>query len=130
MAAAGFEQARERDQVRPYVRSGVLEGVTHAGLRRKVQHGLRAFLFHQRIECARLREVELRKPEPRSALETREPVALECDRVVRIQVVDADDLVAACEQALGAMHADKSRASGHQYAHLRQAPQVASVAAR
>ena len=50
-------------------------------------------------------------------LEPREARLLERGIVVGIEVVEADDLVAARQKALGNVVADEARRTGHEHAH-------------
>ena len=73
-------------------------------------------------------DVELVEPEA-PMLQAREAVLLQLHRVVRREVVDADDHVAALEQALRAVHADEPGGAGDQHLHFSAPPRGAARAA-
>ena len=117
MAPAAFQQVGEAHQVGLDVRRGVFERIAHARLRGEVQHGLRFYPFKNGGERRRVGNVDLAEIDP----ELLQPVALELHRVVRREIVDADDLVAARRQALGAVHADEAGDPCDQHLHCRSA---------
>jgi hypothetical protein len=73
-----------------------------------VKHAFRANFVEQLLKRIAIRDVDLNESESRLWRELREPSLLEARVVVIIQVVDADHLMALCQQSCAAMHADKS----------------------
>ncbi len=131
VAATGLDDVREADQVAARVRAGVDERVADAGLRGEVQHAVEARVGEQPRDAVGVGDVELLEAEAGQRLELRQPVALQADVVVVVQVVDADDVVAAREQRLRGEEADEPGAAGDQHRHRcsTTVPSAASVEA-
>src|SRR5256885_14674521 len=66
-----------------------------------------------------LDDVELRKEDRGTRAQALKPRLLEPDVVVRAQIVDAHDLVAAIEQAVRQGRADEPRGPGYENLHFR-----------
>ena len=75
-----------------------------------------AFGGEECIDCRAVGDVELVKRE-RRMLELLEPRQLEVDVVVLVEVVEADDGVAARQQALRDMHSNEAGGAGDEYFH-------------
>ena len=71
----------------------VFERIAHARLRGEMQYRLRFCAFEDALQARRVRDVEL--VEAKRDAQLLQAVALELHRVVRREVVDAHDLVAA-----------------------------------
>ncbi len=56
-------------------------------------------------------------PRPGRLLHVRDPVLLQLDRIIIVEIVDADDRFAAREQAKGAVHADEAGRAGDEDCH-------------
>jgi hypothetical protein len=95
----------------------VLQRVAHACLRGEVHDAVEFLAGEQRRDAVAVRHVHLREAEVRVRREPREPVGLERRVVVVVQVVQADDLVAAREQDLAHVHADESGRAGDEDLH-------------
>ena len=65
----------------------------------------------------RIGDVDLVELEPCPALQLRQPGLLQRDIVIRVQIVDADDPLAAVEQVLRDMKPDKPGAASNQAQH-------------
>jgi hypothetical protein len=107
MPAARLEQVGEADEVRLDIRLRVREREAHAGLCGEVKHGIRLRFLNEIFHGMRNSDVDLVEPKA-AVLQLRKPIPLELHRIVGRQVVDADHLVAALEQAPRAMHADEA----------------------
>ena len=79
---------------------GILERVTHAGLRGQVDHARKFLAREQRLHAALVGEIHLHEAEFRLPLEDGEARALQVRVVVVVEVVEPDDLVAARQQLL------------------------------
>jgi hypothetical protein len=123
MPPAALEHIGEAHQVRLNVRSGILQRVAHAGLRGEVQDAVRLLLVVYARKRRGVGDIELTEAELRLR-ELRQPILLQPNRVVIIQVVDADHVVAARKQSLGAMHADEAGDSGDEDLHSRKLPMI------
>src|SRR5579863_4392573 len=119
-ATAGLENLQLTLNIRRDVGVGVDEGVAHAGLSRKMhdavnigmplQHGLQrtAFGKFHFVEGEVLVDAKLLQPG-----------LFQRDRIVVVEIVDADDFLAALEQRSAGMHADKSGGAGEKNGHGR-----------
>ena len=85
-----------------------------------MQDGLGLFFLENLAQGSSVGDIRSKKPEI-LVLELLQPVALQLDRVVVGEVVDADHLVAAREQPLRAVHADEAGDAGHQDLHFSSA---------
>ena len=115
---AQFQHVEEGDQVGLGVGVRVVDRVAHAGLRGQVQHALWLPVAQGGLHARQVGQVLLDEAEVGVAGQLREPVALELDVVVGRQIVDADHLVAAFEQAQCGVHADETGTAGEQNLHV------------
>ena len=97
------------------VRVRILDRVAHARLRREVHDPIETFAREQVLDCIAVDEIHAHEPESVAPFELREPRLFERDVVIVIQIVQTDDLVAALEQILRDVKADKPRCSGNEY---------------
>jgi hypothetical protein len=74
-------------------------------------------LARDALHCLAIRDVCRNKAEPRPVLKMRKPVTLELDRVISVQVVDADHPITARKQGLGHVIADEPGHTGQQNLH-------------
>ena len=93
------------------------ERVAHAGLRSQVQHFFEAGRGEEARDRVDVGDVERLEAEAGRRLQLREPIVLEAHVVVVVQVVDADDVFASCEQRLAGEEADEAGASGDERRH-------------
>ncbi len=117
MVAAAFQHVQRAGQVAVGVGVRILDRVAHARLRREVHDAPDAPIREQRIHRLAVREVDPLEPELFLRPQPREPRLLERRVVVRIEVVEADHLVAAREQLPGHVVADEARRAGDEYPH-------------
>src|SRR5688572_1708282 len=113
---AALEHVGEANEVRLDVGARVLERVAHPGLRGEMEHALGALFFEKLLERIGVRDVQFVKSEP-GMLELRDAILLELDRVIRRKIVEADDFIAALEQAFRAVHADEAGRTRDEYLH-------------
>ena len=104
----------ERRQVVGEVGAGIDERVADTGLRRKVDDLPEGAVAEQARCCPGVGEIGADEPEPRLAHEPREPRLLEGYVVIRVEVVDPGHLTALREERERRVHADETRAAGHQ----------------
>ena len=71
--------------------AGIDQRIAHAGLRRQVHDVAEALLLEKRRSRRRIRQIERDAAYP-AAAQARRARALERDIVVRVEVVDADDV--------------------------------------
>src|SRR5258706_13496297 len=116
-AAAGLEHADETDQVAFHVGKRVGERIANARLCREMQHRRRPFVGKNLPDRLLIRDVELDETKTRAGSELREARLFQAYVVVAVQVVQADDLIAAREQLQRAMHADEPGRAGQQDLH-------------
>ena len=98
--------------------AGILQRITHPGLRREMQDGgaVRQPADDPR-DLRRVRDVDLLEPEPSVCRQPVQPGFLQRRIVVGVQIVDADDRVPTRQQGGGATHADKAGDAGDQDGH-------------
>ena len=120
--AAAFDDVQEADDVGLDVGVGVVRGVAHAGLGGEVDDALRSVGGEGVFDGVAVGEVGDDLGEAGAAFEAGEAGALEVDVVVVVEVVEADDFVAAVEQALGDVRADEAGGSCNQKFHSAGVP--------
>jgi len=118
MVAAAFQDVAEADQVGVDIGGRVLQRVAHPGLGGQVDHALRLVLAEHPLHRLAVADVHALLGEALVILDPRQPRLLQRHVVVVVQVVDADDLVAAFQQTQGQRIADKAGGSGNEYFHV------------
>lgn len=113
--AAALEDVGEADDVAVDVCVRVLDGVAHPGLGGQVHDTVKALLSKQPGHAFAVGNVQFDEAETWLALQTRETVMLELRRVVVVEVVKTDHLVASRQQQLADMHADEAGSAGDEY---------------
>src|SRR5690606_18525913 len=109
--AGRLEDDAHADQVRAGVVEWMFDRVPHPRLGGQVQDVAEARLLEQAADRLGVRDVEPRELEAfgaRMPANVGDPVFLERNRVVGVQVVDTVDAVAALEQGDARMHADEA----------------------
>ena len=110
------------DQVGLDIGAGVDQAVAHAGLGGEVDDAVGvAAGFGQR---RRIGDVAAHEAEIVVFLQPRQPRFLQRHVVIVVEIVDADDGVAALEQTDRGMHADETGRSCHKYGHGRHSFRV------
>ena len=115
--AAGLEHVDEADQVRLDVRVRIGQRIAHARLRRQVDHALRAKLGERTFERRPVLERTAHEAEVRVRRELGEARFLQRRVVVVVEVVVAEHVVAAREQALAQGRSDEAGGAGDEDAH-------------
>ena len=122
--AAAFEHVHEADDVAVDVGVRVLQRIAHAGLRGEVDHAVEATGLEELRHARTVGHVELDEAEALVRRQPRQPGLLEADVVVVVEVVEADDLIAARQQAQRGGHADEAGGAGEQNFHGWMRPAV------
>ncbi len=117
MPPAAFEDVKRARQVAVGVRVRVLDRVAHARLRREVDDPLDVALCKEVFHARAVGQVEFLEAESVLFAKPCEPGLLQRRIVVGIQVVEADDLVAAREQESGDVVADEACRTRDQHFH-------------
>ena len=118
VVAAAFEQVGEADDVGLHVGVRILQRVAHAGLRGEVDDGVEVAFFEQVFGHHAVGDVVFEEAEVGVGLQLFQSRELERRIIVVVEVVDADDFVAALEQNLCNMHADKTGGASNQNFHI------------
>jgi len=111
---ASFEDVEKADDVAVDVHVGILEGVAHARLSRKVNDALRPFAREEIRYPASVGDIELYEPESGVRREPREARLLQGNVVVVVEIIEAENVVAARKEPLGDVHSDESRCARDQ----------------
>ena len=119
VAAREFEDVLLPHEIGARVGRRILERVTHAGLGGEVQNHIELRAGRRRSKRVRIGDIALGKSIDGLSRQLRQARVLERRGVVRIEIVDRHDFVAARQERLARMEADKSRAAGEEYTHGR-----------
>jgi hypothetical protein len=94
------------------------DAVAHAGLRAEMDHALGLLVREHLGDAVAIGEVELHELEFRVRLEQAQARVLQRDVVVRIEVVEPDDLVTALEQKFRSMEAYEPGCARDKYSQV------------
>ena len=111
--AAAFQHVQKSVHVVLGVGVRIGDGVPHAGLRREVHHARRAPLLEHPAHRLGVGDVDAHEREA-LAVQARQPRFLQRGVVVRVEIVEAEDLVAAIEQPARHVVADEPGGARHQ----------------
>ncbi len=114
---AALKQIDEADEVGLGIGLRIDERVAHAGLGGEVDDALEVFLAEEFGHARGIGDVELDEAKARMVGQLLQARLLQADVVIVVEVVDADDLVAARQQALGNVHSYKSGGAGDEHFH-------------
>ena len=118
MVPAAFQHVEEAGHVAVDIGVRVPQRVAHAGLGGEVHDAIeRLRSSNSLLMPSRSAKSSWRNAKPGCGLKPRQPRLLQRRIVVVVEVVDADDLVAAREQSLADVHADEAGATGDQDFH-------------
>src|SRR5689334_425134 len=117
--ARELEHVAMPDEVRSNVSLRVLDAVAHACLGPEVDDVVESVGASEPLQRLGIREVDALEPEAIAvlALKATEARLLQCGIVIIIEIVDADDLVAAFEKCARSGCSDETRSSRDQNSH-------------
>jgi len=117
--ARDFEQVEVADQVGLDIGMGVLDRIAYPGLGTQVNHAADLLPSQRGVERSHVGKVDLVKGEAIRRLggQRRQPVTLQGDRVVIVEVVDADDAVAPRRQQADQVKANEAGRAGNENTH-------------
>ena len=100
---------------------GIDQRIAHSRLGGEMEDPLDPLVgIGESLHGAAIGDVEALEGEIPETLEQRQPRLLQVDVVIVVEVVDADDLIAALEQGLGGVKADETGRAGDEKAHILQ----------
>jgi hypothetical protein len=99
VVAAALEDVDEADQVAVDIGVGVLDRIADTGLRSEVDHLVELLGGKKLLHAGPVGDVQLDEAESGMAGQSGQPAFLEADRIVVVQVVEADDFIAARQEA-------------------------------
>ena len=117
IVAASFEDIDEADEVAVDVGTWVLDRVTDPGLGGEVYDLVEFLVGEEFLHARAVGNVHLDKTEASKALELLKTALLERYFVVIVEIVEADNLIAARQQAQRGGHADKAGGAGNENFH-------------
>jgi hypothetical protein len=117
--AGEFEQVDVAREVGGDIGLRIVDRIAHPGLRPQMHHPVDLRAIERRIERGHVREVECVEGEAVAARsgQRRDPITLQADLIIVVEVIDPDNNVPARQQALGEAVANKSGSAGNQNAH-------------
>ena len=116
IVAAALQDVQEAHDIAVHIGPGILDRIADAGLGGQVDHGVEALRREQRRQRLAVGEVHPHEAEP-FAVDLRQARFLQDDGIISIEVVQADDFIAASEQTLNQMEADEAGCSRDQDLH-------------
>src|SRR5580704_14153972 len=120
-----LENVERAGDVALHVGMRCLDRIAHARLSPKMHHTLEFFLCEAARHTCGVRAIKLNEAKARLLLKQSEACLLQGDVVVVIEIVEANDLVAALEQTPRRMKTDEARGSGDQDLHRRPSTSAA-----
>lgn len=117
--AGNFEQVEMADQIGLSISMRVFDGISNPGLRAQMDDTVYFLAFKRSRQRFSVGKIALLKS--KSAIirgNGSQPVALQLNIIIIVEVVDTDNVFAPRKQAGRHMKADKSRNSGYQYCHV------------
>ena len=109
---APLEHGREADDVTVDVGERILYRVSHACLRREADHSIELFLLKQTRHTVAVSEVEAHEAEVWLVHQPSESSFLEANVVVVVEIVYANDVIPARQQATRGMISDEPGGAG------------------
>ena len=114
---ASLQDMQEADEIRVDVAVRIFERVAHARLGGQIDDPLGLVLGEKTFNRGAIRQIAFHKLEILMGLQARKAGLLQIDVVIVIEVVEADDVVAARKQRLSGVRSDEARSAGNQYLH-------------
>jgi len=115
MAPAGFEHGDKAVTIGPDAGDGIVDRRAHAGLRRQMHDAIGRDLVEDARHGGEVCEIDLVEFEPWMVFERCETRTLQRGIVIRSDCIDADDLLATCQQPFTNMHSDKAGSAGNDH---------------
>src|SRR5882757_6430722 len=100
----------------------VFKRVTHAGLRRQIDDALRPVFFEHPFNLVAVGKIGLYEMKIVLSLQPRQTSELEIDVIIIVEVIEADDVIAAGKQGPCGLRADETRDARYQNLHCHQSP--------
>src|SRR5579864_1836456 len=97
---------------------GVLDRIPHPGLRRQVNHRIERLAREQRLHPFAARDVQLGELESRMTRQTFQSRPLQARIVIRVQIIDSENLLVPGQQPLSHVVTDKPGRAGDQRLHF------------
>ena len=115
--ATGFEDVHEADEVALDVDMRVGDRVPDTGLRGQVDHHVEAFVGAQAGQPLEIRQITFLEAKAGSTRQPGQPVVLQLHRVIRVEIVQADDFIAPFQQQGADVAANESGRAGDEILH-------------
>ena len=113
--AAGLEDVEVADQVGLDVGLGMGQRITHPGLRREMDDAVEIRVRPENLGQRFGRgDIGAHETEAGPGLQALDPRLFERRIVIVVEIIDTDDLVAACEQTFGHVVTDETGGAGNQ----------------
>ena len=117
VVAAALQDAQEARDIRIDIGVRIDQRVTDTGLCGEMDHPVWLVLGEQSINGDAILQTGLDESEAGARRQFRKPGLLQCHVIVGIEIVEADDLVAAVQQRLGRVKSDETRNAGDEDFH-------------
>ena len=117
IVTAAFEHVQRTDDVALDVAVWILQRVPYAGLCAQVNHALELVVFEQGRDRGAISQIRLHKAKGLIRAQQAESSAFQRDLVIVVQIVQADDLVAAIEQTPRRRSTNESGGAGDEHFH-------------
>ena len=114
-----FEDVNMAGKVCADIGAGVVERIAHARLGREMGDAVERHSRERCAKCGVVADVNAvdRQLVAADSLELCNPSVLERDRIIVVEIVDADHALTAREQGRGDVHADKTGGTGNENRH-------------
>jgi len=111
-----FEHVHMAGKVGADIGMGVDQRIAHAGLGAEMDDRLDRMIGEQRLKCRHVGKVQFGEGEQlaMALFERRDPIALERDLIIVVEIVDADHGAPVGQQPVGHRHADEAGRAGYQ----------------
>lgn len=118
--ARDFEQVEMADEIGLHIGMRVLDGIAHAGLRAEMDDAVELGTFQRRAEARIIGEILAVEREAVAAhlAQIGKARFLQPHVVIVVEIVDADDLIAARQELAGKTVTDKPGRAGDENAHF------------